>query len=212
MKERGRMRPSSPNTRPSSPASAPVLRSAPGSHRMRHSSPVSALSLRDVRKSHHCCHATCCAPCCLSLDVLSGARHHRPLPMSSACLKARVREWPSWFLFLATPIVKSTVTVVQLTDFVEIAAMRQFDRVLARVECMRPGSLADKAQSDGRRVMLPARSSRTEAAGGIRAGVRMVQSQGIRVHRRLDGWCIPVCVSTELTSGLSPAGQSTVLI
>ena len=106
------------------------------------------------------------------------------------CVFPRVREWPSWFLFLATPIVKSTVTVVQLTDFVEIAAMRQFDRVLARVECMRPGSLADKAQSDGRRVMLPARSSRTEAAGGARAGVRRVQIRGVDVFHVRSSWSV----------------------
>ncbi len=114
--------------------------------------------------------------------------------------------------FHYVPPLKVAVTVVQLTDFAEFAAMQQFDPVLARVECMTPASLADKARAYGRRVVPPARSSRTEAAGGIRAGVRMVQSQEIRVHRRLDGWCIPVCVSTELTSGLSPAGQSTVLI
>ena len=108
--------------------------------------------------------------------------------------------------------LKNAVTVVQLTDFAEFAAMQQFDRVLASVECMTPASLADRARADGRRVVLTARSSRTEADGGARAGVRMVQSRGIRVPRCLAGWCVTVCVSTELTSGLSPAGQSAVLI
>ena len=90
---------------------------------------------------------------------------------------------------------KNAVTVVQLMDFTEFAAMQQFDRVLASVECMTPASLADRARADGRRVVLTARSSRTEAAGGARAGVRMVQSREIRVPRCLAGWCVTVCAS-----------------
>ena len=80
-------------------------------------------------------------------------------------------------------------------DFTEFAAMQQFDRFLASVECMTPASLADRARADGRRVVLTAQSSRTEAAGGARAGVRMVQSREIRVPRCLAGWCVTVCAS-----------------
>ena len=89
--------------------------------------------------------------------------------------------------------------MVQLTDFAEFAAMQQFDRVLASVECMTPASLADRARADGRGVVLTARSSRTEADGGARACVRMVQSRGIRVPRirtTMPGWMVHhgVCV------------------
>ena len=89
--------------------------------------------------------------------------------------------------FHYVPPLKVAVTVVQLTDFAEFAAMQQFDPVLARVECM-PASLADKARAYGRRVVPPARSSRTEAAGGARAGVRRVQIRGVDVFHVRSSW------------------------